>query len=350
MSASEGIDYISHLPEVILLHILSFLSLKDSIIVSCTSRQWKYLWTKLSNINLDVLDLIKIATRRDTSCLLHDDYPRDIDYVQRPYYLVYAAKRKFVNLVDQLVMHHSGCTINNFRLSFDYAPHDGYTRRIDSWVRFALRTNINELELNFRDVELFRFLKSVLRPKISSIPYYWPSGCFAPKLLKFMTLTFCKFGAVATFGFFVALQKLSLHQSVVEDFTIGELASKCPALEDLSLENCVVHKDFLVSKEDIMIRKLSLLNYHTCGSSKLCVNMSTPYLSTLIIVGRYLVLSSIRNAKHLVDTAIAIKEIHVQGDALRALLHDLNHCRTLKLSTQHIQVPISYLTFQFLHN
>ncbi|KAH7857860.1 hypothetical protein Vadar_017233 [Vaccinium darrowii] len=64
----EGIDIISSLSDNVLHHIISFLSTKDSIRTSILSIRWKYLWTSISDINLD--DISYWSGRRNDTVIL----------------------------------------------------------------------------------------------------------------------------------------------------------------------------------------------------------------------------------------------------------------------------------------
>ncbi|GMY31569.1 putative F-box/LRR-repeat protein At5g54820 [Fagus crenata] len=339
---SEGNDYISHLPEAIILHILSFLPLKELVAVSLLSRLWKSMVLTLisvvpSNLNLDELDMMgKYICRREIC------YPGN-SHGHIPYsahqsrcYSIRAARRKFEQFVERTLLLHTGCTIERLRLSICYDAESEYTKRIDRWVQFSLRNDVRHLELNFSRGKLFR-----LRgwDKIYELPH----GNFAPKNLKSCILNYCKL-KLSIFAVFGSLQTLYLKQVKIIDCsiaTIGELVAKCPTLEDLFLEYCVIPNDFMVSDQDMKIKRLVLIHCKTDEWPMFPIEISAPELLILTIVGRYLMTSSVRKALQLAEVLIDIPQKyadHVQGDALGSLLTSLNHCQTLALSTWCIQV------------
>lgn len=357
---SEGIDYISHLPEAIILHILSFLPLKELVAVSFLSRLWQGMVLALismvpSNLNLDEIKMMgKYVCRREICYPKHGDGHTPDSAHQCLCHSVRAARRKFEEFVDRTLLLHTGCTIEKLRLSIcydqnmplknsteTYDAHSEYTKRIEKWVQFAFRNNIKILELDFSKGKMFE-------PTGWDKIYDMPHGNFAPKNLRTFILNYCK-QSPSIFVVFGSLQRLSFKQ--VKFFgcsvlTIGELVAKCPTLEDLSLEYCIIPNDFTVSDQDMKIKRLSLINCKTDEWPMFPIDISTPDLLMLTMVGVYLMNSTVRKALHLADVVIDIKQKygdHIQGDALGLLLTSLKHCQTLTLSTWCIQVLICVL-------
>ncbi|XP_043807062.1 F-box/FBD/LRR-repeat protein At5g56420 [Manihot esculenta] len=321
---SGGIDYISNLPEAILLCILSFLPLKEWIKVSLLSKRWKYLWTKISNLKLDEVEMITNIIKKDISCPLCGKFPSQVSSCLCLDNATCAGRRKFADFVDRMLLLHSGYTINNLRLSFLYDPQDGYTKRIDTWVCYALRSNIKELELNFSDREYLKFLDKkglAVRWADPHQPYELPHGFFKPKMLETFVLTFCKFRA-SSFNTFSSLLRLHLKRLEVLDGSIEHITSRCPVLEDLILEYCLIPDGYFVSKVDIMIKRLSIV--HCASKDMLRLDISTPNLLMLTIVEKYLKSASIRKATELIDARISIYAIsahNADGHALNSLLN-----------------------------
>lgn len=342
-SSYGGIDYISNLPEAIILYILSFLPLKEWIVLSLVSKRWKYIWTKISDLNLDEMEIASSIAQKAVSCSQCGSFTSPNCSYPCLYDLLCAARRKFAEFVDRMLLLHSGCTINTLRLYFFHDIQDGYTKRIDTWVRYALNSNIKELELDFSDTEHFKFFDAqglVMRCTNPPQQYELPRGFFAPKVLEIFALTFCKFRA-SSFKTFGSLQSLHLKQLEVLDGSIAEIASKCPVLEDLIMEYCVIPDGFFVSEVDIMIKQLSMI--HCASNEMLHVDISTPNLLMLTIVGKYLSSASIRKATRLTNALISISTIsahNADGDALNSLLRGLSYCQSLTLSTWNIQVSL----------
>ncbi|KAH7546599.1 hypothetical protein FEM48_Zijuj01G0218200 [Ziziphus jujuba var. spinosa] len=335
---SEGIDYISHLPEEIILHILSFLPIKELTVVSLLSNLWKYMvvshLSKVpSSLNLDEPDMIRNFITRSIYQQECAVYHRSSRPPRSLHHVVRLARKHYMDFVNRTLLLHSGCTINDLHFCFCYDGSDGYKKRINSWLRFALTNNIKEIELDFSEGELHRSNALVQ-------PYEFPLGCFSPRMLNTLILKYCKLRALC-FGVLQSLQRLCLQQVKILKCSIGEIVSKCPILEEVSLEYCTFPNDFMVNKRDMKIKRLSLIECQTVDWPMFAINISVPDLSMLTIVGRYLMTSRIRKAVHLLDVIIDINQLyadHVQGDALGSLLNGLSHSQTLILTTWCIQV------------
>ncbi|KAL2476448.1 F-box/RNI-like/fbd-like domains-containing protein [Abeliophyllum distichum] len=92
-----GEDLISKLPDAILHYILSFLPTKEIIRTSIVCKRWQYLWTAISNIDLEEsisgFDIMK------------SDYPK--------------CQSSFVNSVERILLLHDDSDIKRLRLSFE---------------------------------------------------------------------------------------------------------------------------------------------------------------------------------------------------------------------------------------
>ncbi|KAF2285881.1 hypothetical protein GH714_008670 [Hevea brasiliensis] len=117
------------------------------------------------------------------------------------------------------------------------------------------------------------------------------------------------------------------------------------------MEYCLIPDGFFVSEVNIMIKRLSIIQ---CSSNEMLrLDISTPNLLMLAIIGKYPGSASIRKATHLNDAQVSVSAIsahNTKGDALNSLLSGLNHCQSLTLSTWSIQViPVESTWPQRLH-
>lgn len=338
---TNAIDYMNYIPEAIVFHILSLLPLGELIIMSLVSQRWKdtvvrYLKMVPSSLNLDECEMPGTILKRDGQCWLRGNFARSGYSLQHRHCLIRAARKSFIEFVDRCCQLHSNCTINNLRLSFLHEARGeyDYTRKIDMWVHFAFTNDIKELSLDFSDLKLFKPLAQ---------PFELPHGYFAPKIMKTFALKFCKF-RLSTFQVFGSLKGISLVQVDIFDGSLAELASKCPVLKDVNLVNCVFPDQFMMSEEDILVEKLSVINCKTQKWGTYNINLSTPCLLELEIIGNILMTSHIRKATKLLDVTIGMDEInenHIQGDALGSFLIELGHSRSLTVNNCCIQVSRS---------
>ncbi|KAL3630591.1 hypothetical protein CASFOL_023575 [Castilleja foliolosa] len=119
-------DYISPLPNDILVSILSLLTLKEAAITSNISRRWRYLWTHTSRLDFDAnnaLDRIAADPKSRTS--------------ERP---------KYINWVNRVVRQHRGEILDAVRICFDLDKSSKCA--IDNWVKFAVSKGVQRLELD----------------------------------------------------------------------------------------------------------------------------------------------------------------------------------------------------------
>lgn len=195
----EGVDVISSLSDNVLRHILSFLSTEDSIRTSILSRRWQYLWTSISDINLD-----------DISWSKEDDKIKD----QCP------MCHRFSDFVDRVLLLHDASDIRKLHLNILDPVNSA---RLSSWISAAIRHNVQELNLELPVRTRFLlpcclftcesllvlklFMQCVLKP---------PSFIYLSSLktLVFDNLTFS------------------------DDESTQHLFSNCPVLQELALINC----------------------------------------------------------------------------------------------------------------
>ncbi|CAI0436487.1 unnamed protein product [Linum tenue] len=127
-TADTHADRLSALGDDLLLHILGLLELKGAVGTSALSRRWRYLWTRLTRLDLD------------DSSFVHPADDREIAEIR---------KAEFANLVVQSVLRQ--CEdhrpfLKNFRLSCN-APEDPFLSK--SWMEAAAGPQIETFEVDF---------------------------------------------------------------------------------------------------------------------------------------------------------------------------------------------------------
>ncbi|KAK3005033.1 hypothetical protein RJ639_016772 [Escallonia herrerae] len=115
--ANADDDTISKFPDCFLHYILSFLPMKDVVRTSVLSTRWRYIWTSISDIDLD------------------DSFSGNS--VSRKY---------FLDFVERVLLLHDASDIRRFRLAFDVPVR---ASRVNSWVSAAVRHNLQELDLSY---------------------------------------------------------------------------------------------------------------------------------------------------------------------------------------------------------
>lgn len=342
---SEATDYISRLPDVILVYILSFLPLKDCIKISALSKRWKYLWTKTCRLNINEIEIIAKLVRSNFYCTICEDiWTSSTTCCQK--HLLKVARRMFADVVDRTLLLHSGCTLDKFRLSFLYDVYDGLTKKVDIWVRYAWASNIKDMELSFFNPGLLEYFDERVPVRVGvdlNLLYELPHNCLVSKILSSLNMNCCKLRASAL-KVFPSLRRIFLKQVVILDSSVRVLASKFPLLEDLSLENCVISIQFFVCDEDLMIKRLYVTNCKPNEIPTFEINISTPRLVLLVLHGVYVKLTSMRKVTQLVDVTIDIRCLLVSEEraGLTSLLSGLRHSQNLTLTSWCIQVAFLY--------
>ncbi|CAL5390994.1 unnamed protein product [Camellia sinensis] len=200
----EGIDMMSSLPENVLHHILSFLTTKEAIQTSILSRRWQYLWTSISNIDLN--DMSSWSNRKKDKGKKKDCYPM--------------CRSSFLDFVERVLLLHDASDIKRLRLRFTVVVNSS---RLNSWISAAVRHNVEELDLSL-PVQTRFILPCCLFTCDSLVVLKLFMDCpFKPPI-------FIHFSNLKT-----------LHLSAVtfsDDNSTQQLFSSCPVLQELELLYC----------------------------------------------------------------------------------------------------------------
>ncbi|XP_073147253.1 F-box/FBD/LRR-repeat protein At5g56420-like isoform X2 [Henckelia pumila] len=227
-------DKISNLSDPILCHILSFLPIHLSARTSVVAKRWRYVWTYVPDLRLI-----------------------DEGFFQN--------KMDFPDMVDRFLLLHN-CSIDTFtvRLTDDYVADN----RIQAWVTAAVARDVRVLSL---------FV--IYRVRL-------PQCCFECKTLVEMTLEDCSIESEAGEVCLPGLKKLRLlWNCYVNDESLPNLLSGCPALEDLLIET-----DWCVEKNCCYVRSPTIKSlvlrfvlpcipeYHDCQHKLLLDTPAVQYL------------------------------------------------------------------------
>nr|KAJ0191954.1 hypothetical protein LSAT_V11C800394210 [Lactuca sativa] len=187
-------DFISQMPDDILISILSSLPLKEATSTSNLSTRWRYLWCQTDGLDFDANEkLDKIAT--DPKSLI----------TERP---------KYINLVNRVTRQHKAPTINLFRISFDLDKRS--KGAIDKWVDFAISKRFQKLEL-----DLLENGETLRQPPKN---YVFPIKCLNVPKLVYGKETELKF-----------LKSLFLKCVNVSEEVFGKILTNCSGLQQLSI-------------------------------------------------------------------------------------------------------------------
>ncbi|KAL3504398.1 hypothetical protein ACH5RR_034239 [Cinchona calisaya] len=124
-------DHISQLPHEILVHILSFLTLKEAARTSVLSKLWKNLWTY--SVRLDFSDYS--ASKRIASL-------KAAQYKS----LRERERCKFVEWVNKVLQSHKALALDEFRVHFDLKRSS--KEAINQWLQFVSARKVQRLEVD----------------------------------------------------------------------------------------------------------------------------------------------------------------------------------------------------------
>ncbi|CAI8583647.1 unnamed protein product [Vicia faba] len=224
----ELVDRISHLPDHVVHHVLSFLrNPKDAIRTSSFSKRWKALWDSYAML---VFDELKFAARFG----LEDGSNKEIMFRE------YVSDSLLRYLANNSQMYKLFIHMTSFELTD--------TPLVDSWLTSAVSQDIKEIDLHVG----FQGSKR----------YTLPHAVFSSETLTGLRLSGCILQSCGDI-LLPRLQKLYLRKLQLAEHTVIGLISRCPLIEDLRFIQCSGLK-FLIIYHD----SLNRVEIHNCNQLK----------------------------------------------------------------------------------
>ncbi|CAI8618053.1 unnamed protein product [Vicia faba] len=327
VSGDQNQDRLSDLPECIILHILSFLSIQHAVQTCVLSTRWKHLWKRIPTIRLNSFQfrtlkifsvfLSKILSLRDTSTAPHTfDLFRHRDIEPR-------LLKKFLNYVFYHNTHlkHLGISVN------------GDTALILSCVSSCRALTSLKLSLHprGRDPTETLFPNSLNLPLLTS--------------LDLTNFAFCgdESGCADPFLAFTKLNTLVLRCCKVMDAQILSISSH-------TLVNFAMHHNSsLLAKIKLYVPSLCTFNYtgnhhihEICGSglsSVKKVNIKSRRFSAsmedALILFSWLL--NFANIESLTVTSTILQILSLNPDLFEVKLHSLHKLKSLKVKLIQIE-------------
>ncbi|GKA83719.1 putative leucine-rich repeat domain-like protein, partial [Tanacetum coccineum] len=123
-------DFISQIPNDLLVKILSLLPIKDATVTSTLSSRWRFVWCSLTQLNFDGNVTF--------------DNEVDMDWE------VFRSERsKYIKQVENVIQQYNHPKIQDFQICF-YLNCDSQGL-IDEWLHFAVNKNVEFLELDLKN-------------------------------------------------------------------------------------------------------------------------------------------------------------------------------------------------------
>ncbi|XP_042387004.1 F-box/LRR-repeat protein 25-like [Zingiber officinale] len=243
LSSKGEEDYLSNLPDELLIHILSFLPTLDSIRTSVLSRRWRHVWTSVPVIDFSYLQLkstmIKrfFASRGDESAsrlrLSGPSFNCDFNCESS------MSRDILICTMVDYAKSHDARHVTLLRFFFQYLS-DCFFDQLFVWPSLE---SLNMEVIGCKNRTLFNFSKSIVSFRLSNLK----------------TLS------------------LALGQNAIHDESLAKLLSACPVLEELTLSA----KYFQAARQPIQIEAPNLLRLTLIPTpSKLQINcQKLEYLS-----------------------------------------------------------------------
>ncbi|KAL3620489.1 hypothetical protein CASFOL_035401 [Castilleja foliolosa] len=234
-------DRLSALPDCLIIHILSFLEVKQSAITAFLSKRWQFLWTQSPR-------LIFSQKRR-----------RDVDI------------QNFVSRVNRTLVIYEQNDLDTFEVEFPYSK--SYSLDVDVWVGFAVKNKSKQVSL---------LLNHVIDEEELDQMYTLPRTMFRSAHLKRLTLRGC---VVAPLGAieWPSLTELSIEHSKLEQHVMDEMLSGCPVLRCLVLIYCWGFTRLEVSSKSLYELRVSDPEHNDGELLEPILQISAPYLHNLSV-------------------------------------------------------------------
>ncbi|XP_059312813.1 putative F-box protein At1g49610 isoform X1 [Lycium ferocissimum] len=287
-------DRLSELPEWILLHILSFLTMKDVVRTAILSKRWRHLWTIIQEL----------------------DFSLDGSY------------QNFVYFVNRTLLSRGTSKIRRLRirLFLDASSHKDY----DGWIMYAAKNNVEELFLDF-----------------DSGGCTWsPRECvYCNSSLKTLRMHSCWFIRDKQISWNL-LTQLTLRVSVLCDETIAKIMAGAPKLEFFELYACCSYDDLNFDSPSLRV-----LDVHEAEPDEYelgpVMTISAPNVQSLHLSGAFYKKCVLMNVPSVVHATLNFrpltysdtqKNLKWQQENLMELVRSLKHVESLTLGTWCVEV------------
>ncbi|KAF9616373.1 hypothetical protein IFM89_029627 [Coptis chinensis] len=219
---------ISHIPDPIRSHIVSFLPMKEAMRSSILSRQWRYVCSSLSNLDFKQCDFEETKERKTGD---------------------------FVDFIDEMLSTHDGLDITRFSLNMKADDPFLYSRQLNSWISFAVKHNVRDFELS----------SYICRRRFEKLP----QCLFTSSSLTKLSLYTVELNLPTIVNFPVLKSLLLDDVTFLGENLVNKLlsSSSCPVLEKLVIWYCCCIDINTISISIPTLKYLTLFDTHELNIS-----------------------------------------------------------------------------------
>ncbi|XP_010057497.2 putative F-box/LRR-repeat protein At3g28410 isoform X1 [Eucalyptus grandis] len=289
----NSVDYISELPDAIILHIFSFMTTKDAVKTSILSKRWRSTWTsnQYMSFSLPLGSILK----------------------------------SFITFVDSVLLR---CTaIKAKRFLYDGPCFALIQSSLDRWLQFAIKHGVEEVSVNLRYLRY----KDFLLPRI----------LFCCTTLVNLRVSQCCFRVFGTVNW-CSLKTLRIDYANLNNDGMMRVLGGSPVLEFLELKSCVGVKHIMVESKSF--REL-VIDSHVFRGRASMLKISAPHLLRLRLLGnsrggefRLDEVSSLIEAELNFNMKIALNKVKARANLVKGLLKKLHHVTKLVMGSWCLQV------------
>ncbi|KAL4584653.1 hypothetical protein LXL04_009259 [Taraxacum kok-saghyz] len=315
----DKVDYISKLPDHILLLILSRLPFTEDVIRTTTlSTRWTHLWTSIPSLDID-----HSRGHNPPKTFKNNKFKKFVHSV---------LANKSIDLESFRL-----CCSNHYNMS-----------TIRQWINAAITRNVKLLELKFcpknecKDIALPNSLITCDSPEILRL-HLFTSRLSMPGLIGFPSLRVLQLTNAELY-----------HNDPLQDFLIN-----CPLLEDLSLINCLLEELVFLVINCPKLKNLGIENRNKADYLKfepvgLCgaILLFCPELVSLEFAGHIALHFSFLSANSLKKAVIRSEDTLLEefsydpkGDTIRELYSEVKDVESLSISHHFVEalhLPVSF--------
>lgn len=321
-------DWVSSLPDEIIHHIFSFITLQEAGRTCILSHRWRDLWkTTVSSMPDLCLDSHNVMGR---------DYSRKKFRMKSR--MTIAEKKslqneryKFVKRVNHILERHKSLVMNSFKIGFHLDI--GCSLEIDRWIELAIIKKAMEIDINLSEFRNYRYLNPSLDELYNFSDWVFPKG--ATSFVKYLSLNSCILMPPKDFCGFSFLLELRLETVHIFDENVENILSNSPLLQRLSLINCWKLERVRIAGTNLVLKYLIVAECYSLEKIEIdAINLTKfEYFGTPVGL-------EFKNVTQLVNVVIyTVQQNIVAGMsyALGTLSSDLPQLKSLLLHTETIE-------------